>query len=73
MKKLSILILEDEPITALNLKDIAENNGYHVILCYTSGQAFDYLNDPKMPYPNLALLDIELVNEKNGRVAVIED
>lgn len=59
-----ILIIEDEPLIARDLKRIAINCGYEVMnICYNSDKALDAL--ALLNY-NLILLDINLKGTRNG-------
>lgn len=60
MQKFTILILEDEPFIAEELREIAEENGYKVILAHTSEEALSAISTQKI---HLALLDIKLEGE----------
>lgn len=59
-----ILIIEDEPLIARDLKRIIENNGYTVSdICYNSDLALDRLSKQDF---DIVLLDIHLKGSRNG-------
>ena len=62
--KLSILIVEDEPIIALNLKKNVEKNGYTVIGTADSGDTAIQLF--KQYNPGLILMDIKIKGDIDG-------
>ncbi len=60
----SILIVEDEAITALDLKGNLEKSGYHITDIVDNAE--DAIKSAKENPPNLVLLDINLKGEKSG-------
>jgi YesN/AraC family two-component response regulator len=63
MKK-RILIIEDEPLIALDLQQLLEQEGYVVFSDYQNAtNAIELINEWQ---PDLVLLDIELNEEKSG-------
>ncbi|MGN1321456.1 MAG: response regulator [Methanosphaera sp.] len=62
--KNTILIVEDEPITALDLKFTLEELGYNVIDITDNGQ--DAINIAAETSPDLTIMDINLKGEMNG-------
>lgn len=63
MKK-RILIIEDEPLIALDLQQLLEHEGYEVFTDYQNvAHAIELINEWK---PDLVLLDIELNEKKSG-------
>lgn len=66
MKALSVLILEDEPIIAMDLKDYCEELGHQVVsVAYSMEQA---LIEVETRHPNFALVDIRIGNKDDGLV-----
>lgn len=64
MRKVSVLIVEDELIIAEDLKDILENLGYNVCgLAISAREALALLEEHA---PDLALLDIQIKGGKDG-------
>ena len=64
MRTLEILILEDEPIIAMDLKDFCEEIGHTVVaVCYNFEQA---LIEVEQNNPNFALVDIRIGNQDDG-------
>lgn len=66
MEGIKILIVEDDPIFAIELVRIVTGDlGYHVAACMESGkETLDWLKEGIQP--DLALLDISLKGELNG-------
>ncbi|MGI6564833.1 response regulator [Methanosphaera sp.] len=62
--KNTILIVEDESITALDLKFTLEEVGYNVIGITDNGQ--DAINIAAETSPDLTIMDINLKGEMNG-------
>ena len=62
--KNTILIVEDESITALDLKFTLEELGYYVIDITDNGQ--DAINIAAETSPDLTIMDINLKGEMNG-------
>ena len=62
--KNNILIVEDESITALDLKFTLEEVGYNVIDITDNGQ--DAINIAAETSPDLTIMDINLKGEMNG-------
>jgi len=61
---LKILILEDEPIIAMDLKDNCLELGHEVVsVCYTYAQAIEQI---EIKNPNFALVDIRLGKDEDG-------
>jgi 1,2-diacylglycerol 3-beta-glucosyltransferase len=60
----SILIVEDEAITALDLKGNLEKSGYYITDIVDNAE--DAIKSAKENPPNLVLLDINLKGEKSG-------
>jgi DNA-binding NtrC family response regulator len=58
-----ILIVEDEPIVALDYRLFLERRGYRIITSFTGRDVLDNLNIYK---PDLALLDIRLQDNISG-------
>lgn len=66
MNKLKILILEDEPIIAMDLKDFCQEIGHDVVsICYNLEQA---MIEVDKVHPNFALVDIRLGSQDDGLV-----
>lgn len=64
MKKTNILIIEDEPLIARDLKRICENLGYAINgIAYDSTQALDMLHSRSY---DLVLMDIHLKGQQDG-------
>lgn len=64
MPKIKVLIVEDEPLIAEDIKEILLQVNYEVVgVAYTKNQALDIL---KSSTPNFALLDINLGNNTDG-------
>ncbi len=62
--RLRILILEDEPIIALDLRDHCEELGYEVVAsCYSLPEA---LRQVEANHPNFALVDIRIGQRDDG-------
>ncbi|MBN2157986.1 MAG: response regulator [Spirochaetes bacterium] len=69
MKNTNILIIEDEPVTALSIKKMLEKIGYSVPEIITSGEeALERLKEMK---PDLILMDITLAGAIDGIEAAI--
>ena len=62
-----ILVVEDEAITALDLKFILMGLGYDVVDVVDNGQ--DAIDSAKELSPDLVIMDIKLKGEINGIVA----
>lgn len=62
--KNTILIVEDESITALDLKFTLEELGYNIIDITDNGQ--DAINIAAETSPDLTIMDINLKGEMNG-------
>lgn len=56
--RLAVLVVEDEPIVALHLQSILEDNGYNVL--GPVGTMGEVLRLPAREQPNLAVLDVNL-------------
>ena len=65
-----ILVVEDEAITALDLKFILLGLGYDVVDVVDNGQ--DAIDSAKELSPDLVIMDIKLKGEINGIVAAEE-
>jgi len=64
MQKIKVLIVEDEPLIAEDIKEILLQVNYDVVgNAYNKEQAFDIL---KTTNPDIALLDINLGNNTDG-------
>lgn len=64
MEKHTIIVVEDDEITALNLKLSLEKHGYSVIcLCDNTAQAIEALDTYK---PNVIIIDISLQESNDG-------
>ncbi|MFA5117857.1 MAG: response regulator [Candidatus Omnitrophota bacterium] len=66
MKKKRVLIVEDEPIVALSLKNTLESSGYLVGSLVSTGE--DAIQKAEAEKPDLILMDIKL----RGRVDGVE-
>ena len=64
MKKISIVIVEDNSIVMLELKDRLEEMGYQVV--DTSPSGLDALNKIERHRPDLIMMDIRLKGEMDG-------
>ncbi|MGC9517797.1 MAG: response regulator [Methanomicrobiales archaeon] len=64
MKKMEILVVEDESITALDLKEKLENLGYHVPAIKSSGE--QAIKTAAQLHPDLVLMDIVLKGKIDG-------
>lgn len=65
-----VLIIEDEPLIALDLREVVEELGHRVIsLARTHGEALAAINENK---PGLILADIQLADGSSGLDAVNE-
>lgn len=63
-----ILILEDDPLTALDLQLVLEDSGHDVVaVCETVAEARRHIVDP----PDFAFLDIDLPDGKSFEVATV--
>ena len=60
-----ILILEDDLLTAMELRDLVEDRGHDVKMCETVAGARRAISDP----PDFAFLDIDLPDGKSFEVA----
>ena len=70
MKNSRILVVEDEAIIAMNVKDMLETKGYDVFeVASTADEAINYTEKYN---PDLILMDIILGGEKDGVTAVEE-
>lgn len=64
MNSLKILILEDEPIIAMDLKEYCIEMGHDVVaVCYTAESALQQIT---LQNPNFALLDIRIGKQNDG-------
>ena len=70
MKKQKILIIEDEPLIALDIQSKLEIKGYKV--CDIGISAEEAVEMTKKHNPDLILMDIILNGEKDGITAVEE-
>lgn len=64
MKKIRILVVEDESIVAKHIKNTLERIGYSVTECVTSAEAA--LASVRKKCPELVLMDIKLKGKMNG-------
>ncbi len=64
MKKVKILVVEDEEIIALEIVTRLKNMGYDV--CKTVASGFDAINELKQCKPDLILMDIRIKGEMDG-------
>lgn len=70
----SILIVDDDPITRMNIRDILEDNDYNVV--EEASEGFSAIEMCKNLKPNLVILDIDmpiLDGIKTGRVLTKEN
>jgi len=64
MNKVRILLVEDELITATDIQESLENQGYEIVgVAQTAGEAL-FLT--KKTYPDIIVLDIKLAGNKDG-------
>jgi DNA-binding response OmpR family regulator len=62
-----ILILEDDPLIALDLERIVEDQGFEVAaICHSLAEAHDHVNDRL----DFALLDIDVTDGKSFGLAI---
>lgn len=64
MKKIKILVVEDEEIIALEIVTRLKNMGYDV--CKTVASGFEAINELKQCKPDLILMDIRIKGEMDG-------
>ncbi len=64
MKSTKIMIVEDEIITAMDLKQSLENQGYEVCTLITSGK--EAIEKAESERPDVVLMDINLLGETDG-------
>jgi len=69
-KKVTILLVEDEPLIALHEKATLEDNGYGVIIVNSGGKALKAIHEN--PCIDLVLMDINLENTMDGTEAARE-
>jgi CheY-like chemotaxis protein len=67
MEPLKILVCEDEPLTALELKQRLENLGHVVVGTASSG--VEAVSMARQHHPNLALMDVQLPGDLTGTQA----
>ena len=60
---MKVLIVEDNPITALDLQDILELKGFKAKIANTFAEALEMFNSEQ---PDLALIDVNLNGQKDG-------
>jgi YesN/AraC family two-component response regulator len=61
---IKILVVEDEPLIANDIKSILDQEGYHTLIdCFTVELAMEMMD---LHHPELVLLDINLKGKKNG-------
>jgi CheY-like chemotaxis protein len=70
MKAKSVLIVEDEFITAMAVREIVEELGYHVCDVVFAGEAA--VQQANVHVPDLVLMDIKLAGNMNGSEAAIK-
>ncbi len=70
MTKKRILIVEDEPMTALTEKQMLETLGYEVTGIALSGE--DAVESVGVDKPDLVLMDIMLMGHMDGREATLK-
>jgi len=64
MKPVDILVVEDESIVAMDIRNCLEGHGYNVLGCVASGEeAIDRIRADR---PDLVLMDIRLQGEMSG-------
>ncbi len=63
-KRYKVLIVEDEMLTAIFVKELLEKNSYDVVEMLTSGKSI--IEQIKKTKPNLILMDIKLKDNANG-------
>ncbi len=64
MKKIRILIVEDEPVVALSLKNTLESAGYQVGSLIPKGE--EAVQKAEIEKPDLILMDIKLCGRLDG-------
>ncbi len=63
-KPVTILIVEDEAMTAIYMRTMLEKNGFNVLDCVSSGEeAYDFIIGKT---PDLVIMDIQLAGMING-------
>jgi CheY-like chemotaxis protein len=67
MNKKRVMIVEDEPITAMDEHAILSNLGYEVVSMTFSGEAA--LEQIKDKQPDVVIMDVMLIGEMNGLLA----
>ena len=70
MTKKRVLIVEDEPITALDEKQIMIRMGYEVTAIAMTGE--DAIEQAGRDKPDLVLVDIKLASEMDGREVALK-
>ncbi|MAX71994.1 MAG: hypothetical protein CMC76_13010 [Flavobacteriaceae bacterium] len=64
MSAIRVLIVEDDPIIAEDIKDMLSSNDYHVVgIAYDKDEALSHISENK---PDLVLLDINLEGNYEG-------
>ncbi len=70
MSGISILIVEDEAMTAMYLGAMLRRKGYNVLKCISTGEeAVEYVISKR---PDLVLMDIRLAGDMDGIEAMIK-
>lgn len=69
-KSKRIIIVEDEPIVALDFEQLLLNHGYKNISSFYSGR--EAIEDINLHKPDLALLDVRLEDDVSGLDVAIE-
>lgn len=64
MKKIKILVVEDEAITALNMEEILQRLGYEVVATCATGE--EAIEQAQTRCPDLILMDIMLAGDMDG-------
>jgi DNA-binding response OmpR family regulator len=64
MKTVRILVVEDESIVAMDIRNCLVGHGYHVVACAPSGE--EAIAKVAECHPDLVLMDIRLQGEMNG-------
>ncbi len=69
MDKLSVLVVEDEAMTAMYMKIMLSRHGYDVLKCISTGEAA--VDFAIMVKPDLVLMDIRLAGKMDGIEAAL--
>jgi two-component system, response regulator PdtaR len=70
MPAVSVIIAEDEAITAMFMEKMLKRNGFNILKCVSSGE--EAVNSCTILRPQLVIMDIRLAGKMNGIEAALK-